>query len=143
MSKLQAATPICRRLGLTLLCLLMPAFAFRQAPATALSFEVATIRPAENITAAMIASGKLHVGMLIEGSRVNIGFMSLAELIPVAFGLKPYQISGPDWMAAQRFDILAKMPEGSTKEQVPDMLQALLAERFQLKFHRESRDHNV
>src|SRR5207249_390169 len=34
-------------------------------------------------------------------------------------------------------------PEGTTKEQVPEMLQALLAERFQLKIHRENREHNV
>jgi uncharacterized protein (TIGR03435 family) len=43
----------------------------------------------------------------------------------------------------QRFDIQAKMPEGSTREQVPAMLQALLAERFQLKVHREKREHSV
>jgi uncharacterized protein (TIGR03435 family) len=122
--------------------LLMPALAFAQTPAV-LSFEVATIKPAEAITPALITSGKFHLGMNVDGSRVDIGSMSLADLIPIAYKLKSYQISGPDWMNAQRFDILAKMPEGATKEQVPEMLQTLLAERFQLKIHRETRDHSV
>src|SRR6185295_4279657 len=74
------------------------------------------------------------------GARVDIGYLSLADLIPIAFRVKPFQVSGPDWLNAQRFDILAKLPEGATKEQVPEMLQALLAERFQLKVHRENRE---
>jgi uncharacterized protein (TIGR03435 family) len=69
--------------------------------------------------------------------------MSLADLIPIAYKVKPYQISGPEWMRSQRFDILAKLPEGATKEQVPEMLKALLQERFHLKAHLEKREHNV
>jgi uncharacterized protein (TIGR03435 family) len=37
-----------------------------------------------------------------------------------------------------RFDILAKIPEGASKEQVPEMLQSLLADRFKLVFHLEN-----
>jgi uncharacterized protein (TIGR03435 family) len=111
--------------------------------AAPLSFEVASIKPAAPISPAMITSGKLHVGMSIDAARVDIGFLSLAELIPIAFAVKPYQVSGPDWMKTQRFDILAKIPEGATKEQVPEMLQALLEERFKLKVHRENREQAV
>lgn len=117
--------------------------AFAQAPVPALAFEVASIKPAAMPTPAQMQAGKLHVGMNIDAARVDIGFLSLAELIPIAFRVKPYQVSGPSWMSAQRFDVLAKMPEGATKEQVPDMLQALLAERFKLTFHRESKEHSV
>jgi uncharacterized protein (TIGR03435 family) len=46
-------------------------------------------------------------------------------------------------MGSQRFDIVAKMPEGATKEQLPQMLQSLLEERFQLKFHRGSKENSV
>ena len=46
-------------------------------------------------------------------------------------------------MSAPRFDIQAKMPEGATEEQIPEMLQALLAERFGLKVHKSSKDTNV
>jgi uncharacterized protein (TIGR03435 family) len=120
------------------LIFLMPLLAFGQA--AGLSFEVASIKPAQPITPDMIASGKLHVGMSVQGPRVDIGYMSLADLVPIAYGLKPHQISGPDWMPAQRFDILAKLPEGTTRDQVPEMLRALLEERFQLKARREKRD---
>jgi len=132
-----------RLIELAGLLLLVPLLAFGQAPAAALTFEVATIKPVEPITPAAIAAGKLHVGMNVVGDRVDIGYMSLAELIPIAFKVKPYQVSGPDWMRSQRFDILAKLPAGATKEQVPELLQALLQERFQLKAHRENRENNV
>ena len=50
------------------------------------------------------------------------------------------QVIGPDWMANERFDIDAKLPEGSTPAQIPEMLQALLSERFALKQHREQKE---
>jgi uncharacterized protein (TIGR03435 family) len=133
------------KLILVYLVLLIPTFIFSQA--ASLSFEVASIKPSAEITPqlgkAIIASGKLHVGMSVDGARVDIGYLSLADLIPIAFAVRPYQVSGPEWMKVQRFDILAKIPEGATKEQVPEMLQALLEERFKLKVHRENRDFPV
>jgi uncharacterized protein (TIGR03435 family) len=69
--------------------------------------------------------------------------MSVAELIRIAYRVKAYQVSGPDWMASERFDVLAKLPEGASSAQVPEMLQALLAERFKLTMHRESKEHAV
>jgi uncharacterized protein (TIGR03435 family) len=91
----------------------------------------------------MVQSGKLKVGLNADATRVDIGYLSLAELIPAAFKVKSFQVAGPDWMAVNRFDIVAKYPEGATKEQMPEMLQSLLEERFQLKFHRENREQNV
>jgi uncharacterized protein (TIGR03435 family) len=116
--------------------------AFGQAP-PALTFEVASIKPAEAITPAMIAAGKLNVGMSVNGSRMSIGYMSLADLIQTAYKLKPFQVSGPDWMRNQRFDIVAKLPEGATKDEVPEMLQGFLQERFHLKVHHEKRESPV
>ncbi len=111
------------------------------------AFEVASIKPSPEITPAMVASGKIHAGMRINAARVDIGQMSLLELIGRAFDVKPYQVDGPPWlkqlMKAPRFDIVAKMPAGATKEQVPKMLQALLAERFKLILHRETREDKV
>jgi uncharacterized protein (TIGR03435 family) len=43
----------------------------------------------------------------------------------------------PDWMGSRNFDILARAPAGATKDQVPQMWQSLLADRFQLAVHRE------
>ena len=117
--------------------------ALAQAPSSGPAFEVASIKPAPPLEPAKIMSGQMHVGMNIDNARVEIGNLSISDLIRIAYKIKPYQIAGPDWMKAQRFDILAKMPEGGTKEQVPEMLQALLAERFQLAIHRENKEHSV
>jgi uncharacterized protein (TIGR03435 family) len=112
------------------------------------AFEVASIKVSEPITPAMVASGKLHAGMKVDGKRVDIGNMSMMQLICKAYDVKSYQVSGPSWMqvlglTGQRFDIVANLPEGATKEQVPQMLQALLAERFKLAIHRDSKDQAV
>jgi uncharacterized protein (TIGR03435 family) len=111
-----------------------------QTPAPA--FEVASIRPAPPITelAAQIQSGKAHVGISIDGARADFGFVSLADLIVQAYRIKPYQLTGPDWMKQQRFDVTAKIPDGVSKDQVPEMLQALLADRFKLAVKRETKE---
>jgi uncharacterized protein (TIGR03435 family) len=57
--------------------------------------------------------------------------------------VKLNQISGPDWITTDRFDIAATLPEGSRPEQVPTMMQTLLEERFELKTHREKREFPV
>jgi uncharacterized protein (TIGR03435 family) len=109
-------------------------------------FDVASIKPSEPVTPAMVAAGKLHVGMKIDAKRVDIGNFSLMQLICKAYDVKTYQVTGPAWLMAlngQRFDIVANLPDGATKEQVPQMLQALLAERFKLAVHRESKDQSV
>ncbi len=57
-----------------------------------------------------------------------------------AYGVKTYQISGPAWLDTERFDIVAKVPQGATKDDVKLMLQNLLADRFKLTLHREKKD---
>lgn len=117
--------------------------AFGQTPSAAPAFEVATIKPSEQITPAMVQAGKMHAGMSVDAARVDIGYFSLYDLIYTAYKLKPYQVEGPDWIRVQRFDVLAKMPAGATKDDVPVMLQALLKDRFHLEFHRDHKDHPV
>jgi uncharacterized protein (TIGR03435 family) len=62
-----------------------------------------------------------------------------------AYGIQLYQLSAPNWTRDEpaTFDILASMPAGGTPEQVPEMLQTLLKERFKLAVHREYRDSEV
>lgn len=124
--------------------LLAAAAGFAQTQPAKLEFEVASIRPAGPLDK-MVASGKLHVGMQVDGARVDIGSMAVPDLLQLAFKVKRHQISGAgaDGIGAQRFDILAKMPEGATKDQVPEMLQALLVERFKLAYHRETKEMPV
>jgi uncharacterized protein (TIGR03435 family) len=117
-----------------------------QAPADKLAFEVASIKPAGPMDPAAIMSGKAHVGMKIDGFRVDIGMFAVGDLIRTAYKLKSYEVVTPDWMngmSAQRWDIIATMPKGATKDDVPKMLQALLAERFKLEFHKETKEHSA
>jgi uncharacterized protein (TIGR03435 family) len=121
---------------------LAAAGAFAQAPA----FEVATVKPAPPPERPTM--GRSTAVMKIDDARVSISNATVAELIAIAFRVRPYQVSGPAWLkntgaSAPRFVVQAKIPDGASKEQAPEMLQALLAERFQLTFHREDRDQPV
>jgi len=122
-----------------------PAAPAVKAPPGGWAFEVATIRPAKMPTPADVMNGKAHVGMKLDQARIDFGFVSLTDLICRAYKVKSYQVSGPDWMnsLSDRFDVLAKIPEGATKDQVPEMLQALLAERFKLALHHDSKERAV
>lgn len=111
------------------------------APARRLAFEVASIKPAGPLNPMQVMTGQQRVGMKVDAARVDIGNLSLADLIRIAYGVKPYQIAGPDWMKRERFDILGKLPEGASPDQVPEMLQELLGERFKLAVHRETQEH--
>ncbi len=99
-------------------------------------FEVASIKPVPIASAGPPA----HVGINIDDARVDIGYWSIRQLILRAYGLPSYQLSGPDWMSNLRFDVAAKFPEAATKDQLPQMLQWLLAERFGLVAHNEMKD---
>jgi uncharacterized protein (TIGR03435 family) len=57
--------------------------------------------------------------------------------------VKDFQVSGPDWIDNLGYDVAAKIPAGVPAEKVPLMLQALLAERFKLALHRESKTIDV
>ena len=113
---------------------------FGQARAAGPEFEVATIKAAAQPTPELFRSGKIHIGMTVEGARVDIGGMPLISLIQQAFRVKLFQVMAPDWTRESRWDILAKIPDGGSADQVPDMLQALLADRFKLVVHRESKE---
>jgi uncharacterized protein (TIGR03435 family) len=114
--------------------------AFGQAPVT---FEVASVKKAEPLNVNAIMAGKMNLGMVIDNAQVNIKSMSIGEMMRVAYKVFPYQVSGPEWVTAERYTVTAKMPAGSTRDQVPEMMQALLAERFKLTFHRETKDQPV
>jgi len=134
---------------LTFFAIAQPVTALRaQAPAAAVTFEVATIKPAAPLdpaamAAAMRAGQRPRIGALVEGDRADYRYMALRDLIASAYKLQTYQIAGPDWMTQQRFDIVATLPAGSTKEDAPAMLKQLLAERFKLTAHAETQDRPV
>jgi uncharacterized protein (TIGR03435 family) len=65
--------------------------------------------------------------------------VSLKDCIGVAYDVKEFQIQGPDWIGTTRFDIVAKLPGGSSESRIPEMLQAMLGERFKLAAHRATK----
>lgn len=95
------------------------------------------------------ASVKVHQGGGGTTRQMNPGSfrylnITLGEFMFMAYGVKRYQLDGPDWAvnnaSSVRFDIVAKAAENTSPEEMRKMLAAVLADRFQLKFHREQRD---
>jgi len=79
---------------------------------------------------------------VIQNSTITFTNASLADCIGFAYGLSSnLQLSGPDWITSAefRYDIVAKAARGATHDQMLHMMQALLAERFGLAYHREQR----
>ena len=111
------------------------------------TFEVASVKASPPFDVQKVMSGQQRIGMRMDAGRVEIDGLPLSDIINAAFRVKSYQVTAPSWLAsgmsAPRFDIHATLPAGSTTEQVPEMLQALLAERFKLTYHREMKDQSV
>src|SRR5215471_1883303 len=111
---------------------------FGQNPARP-SFEVASIRP----SAPGPPPQGVAAGARIDGAQFRTTYLTLKDYIGVAYRLKLSQISGPDWIGTDRFDVAATLPEGTLPAQVSSMLQTLLEERFQLKFHRDKKEFPI
>ena len=84
----------------TLVCFLMTACVL---PASAQEFEVVSVMP--NRT----ADRSSHINS--DQGRLTASNLSLRQLIVMAYGMKDYQIEGPDWLSSEHFDIAAKFPE--------------------------------
>lgn len=110
-------------------------------------FEVASVKASPPVDVQKIMSGQQRIGMRIDASRVDIDGLPLPDIIYNAFRVKAYQVTAPSWLGtglnAPRFDIHASLPAGAATAQVPEMLQALLAERSKLTFHREKKEQSV
>ena len=108
--------------------------AFGQSAGAPLHFEVASIKPV-----APSLDGRYMVRMRVSEGGLNYSSASLKAIIERACDVRDFQISGPDWMASARFDVVAKLPAGAPRSGVPEMLRSLLAERFHMTVHRETR----
>src|SRR5215510_1964190 len=110
---------------------------FGQNPAR-VSFEVASIRPSTGAPQPGVLAGAR-----IDGAQFRTTYLTLKDYIGLAYRLKLYQISGPDWIGTDRFDVAATLPEGTLPAQIPSMMETLLEERFQLKIHREKKEFPI
>jgi uncharacterized protein (TIGR03435 family) len=104
-----------------------------QRPAVA-AFEVASVR---------LAAGPGLTSQRMTDTRVDLSFISMRAVLLMAFRVTGYQLDAPDWLAETRVTIQATMPPGATRQQVPEMLQRLLADRFGLVVRREPRAMEV
>ena len=114
-----------------------------QEAAKPLEFEAASIKPFEPYEipgrpGVKYAGGRMCAapdpGMLVcDGT-------SLRGLVAGAYGLPVFRVFGPDWLDSAKFQINARIPHGATGEQVNQMLRKLLADRFHMTVHRETRE---
>jgi uncharacterized protein (TIGR03435 family) len=115
-----------QRLALAFVLLL----AARGSIALQLTFEVASIRPAEP---------KGEWMEVVPGS-LTMRSLRMISVIRWAYGIQEYQVSGPGWLTEARFDIVAKAGTPAPDAELRLMLRALLADRFKLAFHHETRE---
>jgi uncharacterized protein (TIGR03435 family) len=126
--------------AIVLICTTLPA----QTPPAIPQFEVASVKPAakdETRAAALLREvmrNRRRPGEIpMTGpDRVHLENWPLLDLIAAAYSVRATQVSGPAWLSDQGFDIEAKVPDGTPKQELNAMLQSLLEERFGLKVHR-------
>jgi uncharacterized protein (TIGR03435 family) len=130
-------TAVCRSMVLGAIVLSLSKGAYSQ---PAQHFEVASIRPSR------VASDAGTSVNLFEGGRIRIVNEPIKLLVRQAFRVQDSQIvGGPTWLDTDRYDIEAKTgsPEKVSRDQLGPLMQSLLAERFSLTFHRETREMSV
>jgi uncharacterized protein (TIGR03435 family) len=125
---------------LPLACLVVAQLCAYGQTTDAQSFEVASVKPASPPVAPIRCSG--GPGSSDPGlwrcSNVPVGI-----LIAKAYGFEAYQFRPTDPCCRDRFDVKASVPSGATPEQFRGMMQKLLEDRFQLKFHIEKKNMTV
>jgi uncharacterized protein (TIGR03435 family) len=100
--------------------------------AQAQQFEVASMK--------VVPPGEPARQRVADDALLHYPSVSLLFLLREAFRLQtPEQVDGPGWMRSQLYDIEAKLPTNASKGQIPEMLQALLADRLKLSVHHEMR----
>jgi len=127
-----------RRLTWPAVGVLAVAAAFGQSGESALKFEAADIHPSP-----AVAPGNGNQGMrggFYRGGRYEVRSATMVDLIRTAYAVDADKVTGgPAWMDKDQFDIIAKAPADSTPEKLQDMLKNLLAERFSLVVHNDTK----
>jgi uncharacterized protein (TIGR03435 family) len=113
-----------------------------------LEFDVATIKlspPLDmgKLRADMQAGRTPRFGPHVDAARAEYIYMTLTQLIAIAWHTKEYEIDGPPWLGETRFDVEATLPAGATKDDAPAMLKSLLHDRFKLEAHPSTAERKV
>jgi uncharacterized protein (TIGR03435 family) len=105
------------------------------APPSGPAYEVVSVKPNE--------SGSFSSSSNTRGGSFTATNATVRQLVLTAYRLRDFQVSGgPGWIESDRFDVAARAPEGE-KPDHPAMLRTLLAERFTLRTHRETREQPI
>jgi len=99
------------------------------------AFEAASVKP---VTLEQAKEGR--PGVSFSPGSVTMSSVTLKTIITTAYGVKDYQVSGPAWITSDRYDVIGKSAGPAAESGLRQMLQPLLAERFQLSLHRETKD---
>jgi len=110
-----------------------------------LVFDAASIKPSPPLDG---SHGPIYVGSkggpgTDDPGRYTCTFCDLSGLLSTAYDVPEYRLFSTDRLPADRFHVVATIPAGTTKEQFRLMLRNLLAERFKVTVHRESREMQV
>jgi Protein of unknown function (DUF3738) len=109
---------------------------------TALTFEVASVKR-NNMSESGRQGALFQENINTTQGGVTLRNVTLNSCIKFAFVLQDPQISGPDWITIERYDIVAKSSGPTSEEHLRLMLKALLSERFKLVVHSETRSLSV
>jgi len=113
-------------------------------PSAPLTFEVATIKPTPPPEPGKpVFLGTRGGPGSADPGQITATRTTLKQLLMTAYDVKPYQITGPPWIDTDPYDIIAKVPAGATKDQVKVMWQNLLADRFGVTLHHQSKVFQV
>jgi uncharacterized protein (TIGR03435 family) len=104
------------------------------------TFEVASVKPSAPQQAGRMMMRQRGGPGTTDPGQYSVEGLPLSRVIMQAYGVQSYQVTGPSWIDSERYDIVAKLPAGTTKEQFQLMLQSLLAERFKLAIHKETKE---
>lgn len=102
------------------------------------AFEVASVRVSQIGRAG--GEGSRRENIQVSPDTLTMRNASMRSCIRWAYHVMDYQVTGPDWLGFERYDIVAKAAAVTTEDQLRAMLQTLLAERFKLALHRQNKE---
>jgi uncharacterized protein (TIGR03435 family) len=113
---------------------LLSGAAFSQSAQTPPAFEIADVH------AIVPGANQFMRGGLMRGGRYELRAATMVDLVKIAYGVEDDNvIGGPSWLEFERYDLIAKAPPSSSLENIKLMLQNLLADRFKLVVHNDSK----
>jgi uncharacterized protein (TIGR03435 family) len=127
-----------RALHIVISFALLTSMAWGQASTTAPAFDVASVKASQRSVGPDYNNQVTYTATGISARNVT-----LKRLLAEAYRLQQNQVSGPNWLDQNEYDVDARAAGVVTKEQMALMLQSLVAERFNLAEHSETREMRV